>query len=176
VIPFLALALAGFYSQDCANGFRRAQHFQSGTVVYREENFFDSECRSPSVATRSYGAFTLGSPVLEPIGARELDFRFEKVTLEPKTEAVAGIYRDRALCGLEEWSVGKETEITGLECDFLDNGAAFAVPTAGEMRFGIVGIGEDRLLFGRLSPAFPGRSPLTRPRQFDPRPYLRKAN
>lgn len=169
----LALALAGFFVQECANGFRRSQDFRGEQVVYTEENFFDGACGEPSVASRSYGSYSLGELVAD---AREIDFVFEKVTLMPQSIAVAAAYRARALCGLSEWSENRETEITGLACDFLDNGSAFMVPAKGDARYGIVKVDEAGLRFGRLSPQFDGSSPERRPRSLDPRPYARQQN
>jgi hypothetical protein len=169
----LVLAIAGLFTQDCASGFRRSQDFRGDRVIYSEENFFDPACAEPSVASRSYGSYSLGGPAGE---AREIDFVFERVTLEPKTEAVAASYRARALCGITGWEKDRETEITGLACDFLGNGGNFSVPAAGDIRYGIVREEERGLRFGRLSPEFNGSSPERRPRFLDPVPYLRKAD
>lgn len=167
----LALALAGLFAQDCADGFRRSQDFRGEHVIYSEENFFDLACTAPSVISRSYGSYLLGGAVGD---AREIDFVFAKVTFSPQTEAVAASYRARALCGLTNWAVGEETEITGLRCDFLDSGGKFAVPAAGDRRYGIVKEEGDALRFGRLSPEFNGASPERRPLFLDPAPYLRR--
>lgn len=164
----LALAIAGLFAQDCANGFRRSQDFRGDQVTYSEENFFDSACEEPSVSSRSYGSYSLGGPVGD---AREIDFVFAKVTLEPKSEAVASAYRARLLCGRSDWEEGRETEITGQACDFLNNGGYFNIPAAGDIRYGIVKEEENSLRFGRLSPEFNGSSPERRPRFLDPVPY-----
>lgn len=168
----LALALAGLFVQDCASGFRRSQDFSPSQVIYSEENFFDSACEELSVSSRSYGSYSLGEKVGD---ARAIDFVFAKVTLEPSSAEVAAAYRGRALCGLTEWEQDKETEITGLRCDFLDNGGLFKVPSAGDIRYGIVKEEGDSLRFGRLSPEFDGSSPERRPLFLDSRPYLKQA-
>lgn len=167
----LALAIAGFFIQDCANGLLRSQEFRGNQVIYSEENFFNSACSEPSVASRSYGEYSLGPLVAD---SRHIDFIFEKVTLEPKNEAVAAGYRARSLCGIADWSAGSETEITGLSCDFLDNGGNFLVPAAGARRYGIVKEEGDSLFFGRLSPELDGSSPERRPTKLDLRAFHRR--
>jgi hypothetical protein len=169
----LSLALAGLFVQDCSHGFRRSQEFRAGQVIYSEENFFDSACEEASVVTRSYGAYVLGAEIGS---GREIDFTFAKVMLVPKNEEVAEAYRARRLCGRADWVAGEETEITGLRCDFLGNGAAFPVPALGDRRYGLVKTQREALWFGRLSPERDGMSPGRRPLILDPLPYRPQAD
>jgi hypothetical protein len=168
----LALLLAGVYAQDCADRVRRFQSFEENRAAYSEANFFDEGCTRPAVLSRSYGIYSLP----EGEGVRNLDFTFTKVSLVPLTEEVAADYRKRMLCGLSVWEMNRETEITGRHCDFLGLGAQIRVPQRGEVRYGIVKQEEDSLYFGRLSPAFDGTNPESRPRFLDPRPYRRIGN
>ena len=173
ILPFLAFAgeLDGVWRQDCRAGYSREEAFAGAHAAYTERNFRDSACSSLSVETISRGSISLGELVLEPSGARALDFSFESVSLRPIDEKVATLWRERGVCGFRDWRAGVEKEVTGRYCDFFGLGSVVRVPSPGDRKFGIVVPGEGAIFLGRLSPERDGSTPERRPRELDSEPY-----
>jgi hypothetical protein len=165
--------LDGLWRQACERSYFREELFLGSSAVYTERNFRDGACLSPSVDTISRGQILPGSLVAEPIGASELDFIFESVSLLPRDERAAEAYEKISLCGLKGWIAGEEKEITGLLCDLYGQGSQVRVPQKGLHKYGVVRVGEDALYFGRLSPERDGSSALKRPLVLDASPYKR---
>lgn len=171
----LAVIPDGQYEQGCQAGYRRAEIIAGENAVYVEKNFADPFCRELSLEIRSYGLLTYGEAVPRPAGAAAIDFLFQRVTLTPKQEWVARLYRDRRLCGLSEWSVGQETEITGRSCDFFGVGRFSPVPEGGAVRYGVYRQEQNgNLYMGKLRPERDGLTPERRPQELDPFPYERR--
>jgi len=169
-----ARELDGLWRQDCFRGYQREEWIEGNKAAYSETNFRDLACTSPALNIVSRGELVEGGFVLKPLGARELDFIFSSVSLIPLDQGAADFYESISLCGLNGWKVKEEKEITGLSCEFFGEGSRFQIPKAGTRKFGIFRRGGDReLYFGKLSPARDASSPLKRPVEFDPLPYLR---
>jgi len=163
----------GTYEQACRAGYARQEIFAGENAIYVEKNFADGGCKNLSLEIRSYGRVVYSGALEFPRGASAIDFSFLKVTLVPAQEWVADLYRKRNLCGVSNWRVGEETEITGRSCDFFGLGRFAQVPEAGEPRFGIYAQEANGTLYlGQLHPERDGKTPERRPRNFDPYPYL----
>ncbi len=163
--------LDGHWRQSCTRGFYKEEIFKGESAAYFEHNFSDPACLSPSVSTISRGTLVSGAPVLEPLGARELDFIFVSVSLRPASKVAAGYYDSVSMCGLTGWKLGEEKEITGLLCELYGPGFAVQIPHAGLRKFGLVKVEAGALYFGKLSPERNGSSPLTRPLELDPNSF-----
>lgn len=159
----------GLWIRACEAGAIRSEEFAADAVVYTERYFSTAGCLGPRVFSRSYGRYALPAP-------SQMDFEFTKVTLEPVTEAVAESMRVSLYCGTTDWVAGRETEVTGLECDLTGTGKLIRLPRAGEMRYGIYRLGPElgALYLGKISQKFPATSPETRPVELDPIPYRRR--
>lgn len=173
-LPLAAFAIEGEFVQPCRGGAERSEIFQRDSVIYVEKSFEDLLCDQPSLTLRNYGSFALGSPVVEPVGAREIDFRFAKITVTLHQEDATRYYREQKMCGIEEWQVGQEIEVTGKVCEFFGKNSPVKVPSEGDERFGIIGLFEDEIYLGALSRSRDGMQPDRRPQLFDPLPYRRK--
>lgn len=165
------LSFSGIYEQDCSRGFGRAQEFSGGSVVYVETNYRDSGCEQPSLRVRNYGNYTVEKS--RPGAIREMDFFFSAVTLTPLDASVAEFYREKKICGRDDWALGEESDITGRDCEFFP-GNVLRVPHAGEARYGIVKEEGTDLYFGALTPERNALDPGRRPLSLDPRPYRRR--
>lgn len=163
--------LDGHWKQDCARGYLKEEHFLGDSATYTEHNFRDLSCLTPSVDSVSRGTLVPGNPLLDPLGASELDFVFSSVGFTPRDQAAADFYESISLCGLTGWKVNEEKDITGLVCEFFAQGLKMQVPAAGTRKFGIVKREGDSLFFGKLSPERDGSTPFTRPRELDPAAY-----
>lgn len=180
MIALLALLAAmvpdGTYRQACQEGYQREEIFRESEAIYVERNFADSDCVMPSLEVRSYGRLTYGAEVKVPEDAAAIDFEFLRVTMQPNSESVARIYRNKNLCGLSNWGNGKELEITGRHCDLYGVGRFVPVPKVGDVRYGIFRVNADAsITFGALTPERNGSVPALRPHWWDQSPFLRIA-
>lgn len=174
LLALLATIPDGRYVQACQDGYHREEIFAADEAVYVERNFADSACASLSLEVRSYGRVEYVGQLEKPADANGIDFEFTRVTLTPKTQWVADLYRERTVCGIDSWALDREEEITGRFCDFYGLGRFSAVPQAGDHRYGIYRLDkEGSVYFGRLEPWSDGTSPERRPRAWDPAPYRR---
>lgn len=167
----LPAELRGLWLQDCRGGHQRRQLFTRELSVYSEMSFADAACSEPLLELVSEGDPLVGGLAEGSSGALEIDLSIERITAVPHAESVAAAFRARAVCGISTWEVGREQEVTGLPCDFSSLGHPLRMPGRAERRFGLVRREDDRLYFGRLSPARDGTGPGRRPLELDPAPY-----
>jgi hypothetical protein len=170
-VPASAGELDGAWKQGCGPGIIKEEKFSGETAEYTETNFWEPTCKNAVVQTISRGKINLGEAVREPQGALSIDFTFSSVHMRPLYERTVEIYNKRHVCGISDWALNEEREVTGRECDFFGLGSVMRIPAAGEKRFGIVKVTEGALYFGRLTPEKNGLTPEARPVQLDPAPY-----
>ena len=163
--PLTAAAspLEGKWRTDCFSGFQKTEIFRGSTVSLVEENFSQKNCEKLGLRISSVGQFILDE------AAGFIDFQFERVLLSVHNETYKNFYEQKSMCGIREWPLGLEQDITGLACDFFGQGKPVQVPIAGEARYGIYSLKGKQLFFGKLSPERDGRSPDRRPAVLDPR-------
>jgi hypothetical protein len=169
----LALASMGFapvlegrWQQQCTNGNLRIEVFQQQRVSLNEIFFSDKDCRQPSVVFINDGTFVLPGPGL-------MDFKFTSVRLRLLTPAAVANFNARKVCGLSDWQVTVEKEISGRSCEIFMIGFPQRIPTAGDMRYGIYQLYNDRLYLGKLSKEHNANTPAARPIEMDPRFYIK---
>lgn len=156
--------LQGKWQQDCAQKALRSEIFL-GSVVRLEEAFFtDENCQTPLLTFINEGNFVLPVP-------GQMDFQFTSVRIVLWDDAVVRNYLRRQVCGISDWQKGVEKEISGRSCEIFTIGLPHRVPTAGDMRYGIYHLEDDRLMFGKLTRDQNAMSPEKRPTQLDPRFY-----
>jgi|GEM_PF-6790014 len=170
-LAFAGSEFDGNWKQPCVRGYQKEELFLAHSATYTEHNFRDVSCLTPSVDLISRGSLIAGAPLLEPLGASELDFIFSSVSLAPRDAAAAEFYESVSLCGLSGWRLNEEKEITGLACDLFGTGLKLQVPSAGDRKYGIVKREGESLYLGRLSPERDGNTALRRPRDLDPVAY-----
>ena len=170
--PALIAALAGVWVQECRQRTIRSEDFAGTSVVYSERFYAQGDCTGLKSIARSYGDYWLPEQGDSPLP--KMDFRFERVTLEPATPEMADALSRAHYCGLTDWTAGVETELTGLKCDLFGNGKLYSRPARGEMRYGIFSLEGDVLRFGKLSRERSALTPETRPLELDPAPFRRQ--
>lgn len=166
-------ALDGRWTQPCRTGYQREELFAGERVTYSEKNFLDVLCQKPGLEIRSEGTWVDQGHVLKPLGGRAMDFTFERVSVTVSSDTYVSFYNQISLCGFSDWSVGTTRDITGLECDFFNNGRPMKVPARGNQRFGIYKLERGELWFGQQTPAFDGTHSAKRPRDWEVTPYRR---
>ena len=167
-VPALAVIpqdLVGTWVQPCKQKAVRTEVFTEQTASLTEVYYLDSNCSEPLIAFKNDGDVTAR--------AGEMDFRFTRVTMTLFHSDFVEDYNARAVCGLSDWQLGVEKEITALPCA-LFTAKPTQTPRAGDMRYGIYMIQDNRLYFGKLSLERNAMSPEKRPREFDVRFYLRQ--
>jgi hypothetical protein len=171
MLTFLSvfLALQGTWQKPCSQQMIRKEIFQSTTASLVETNFSDSSCQLPQLETISEGSFSIGKKVLLTPSGEEMDFYFSRVQMRALSNEVLHWMRENSFCEISNWQLGIFQEITGKTCKFP--AGKISVPKAGEQRFGIFRIEEDRLFFGDLNLEKNGKSPENRPNQWDEIPF-----
>jgi hypothetical protein len=160
-----ASSLDGDWRRPCENGVLRSETFAGPQVRFSERFHLDRSCAAPVFELLMDGSFaTRGT---------EIDFLSTQSWARPLEEALAARWNDRAVCGRVDWRAGVAVEVTGLSCDFFLMGSPMRVPPVGLARHGIWKIEGERLYFGLVTREFDASAPARRPREWDPRFYLR---
>jgi hypothetical protein len=158
--------LQGRWYQACTTGAVRTEDFQGSRVTLSEIFFLDRDCVRPSVVFLNHGTFVLP-------GQDAMDFQFSSVGVRLMHEVAVTDYNRRAVCGLKDWVLGVEKEISGRSCEIFAIGFPQKIPTVGEMRFGLYHLDGDRLSFGKLGRDKNATTPEKRPAELDPRFYTK---
>lgn len=163
-LPFLLFSLStyaiiapGFWSTDCLNGLKKQQTYFAKRVLTEEIFYKDSVCSKPTFRFSTDGRVEFPSE-----DQTYIDFVYTSIYLTVFEESAAADFNKKEVCGLKTWIAAMPIEITGKSCAIFSSAPA-KIPSAGDLRFGIYSVEEDRLYYGRLTQKNDGSSPATRP-------------
>lgn len=160
-----ASSLEGEWRRPCENGVLRSELFAGAQVRFSERFHGDRACAHAMFELLMDGSFATRSG--------EMDFLSTHSWARPLDQGLARRWSEQAVCGRSDWAAGVALEVTALSCDFFLLGTPMRVPPQGLARYGIWKIEDDRLYFGLVTRELDASSPERRPREWDPRFYLR---
>lgn len=156
--------LQGEWYQPCRNQVLRMEDFKGNEVTLTENFFGDTTCKTPLLVFLNEGTYTLPQ-------AGWMNFRFTAVLIRLTDARLVADFNQRKMCGITDWQLNKERTISGQLCEIFYAGQR--APAAGDMRYGIYRLDNDRLTFGKLSRANNATTPEKRPTDWETQPYLK---
>lgn len=116
--------------------------------------FEDEKCEIPYLEFNQY--FSVAANL-----GQNLDLKTEKVTYKILTDEVARALNQIAYCNVSDWKPNDEVNVTGRLCE------DFQQRHDNEMYYQIMSLENGLLKFGKTTSKLDGKSPLTRPVEFD---------
>jgi hypothetical protein len=167
---FMAVGLPqeieGRWVQPCQNKVIREEVLRDNTATLIENYYQDTACAVPLLTFTNEGGLQAQNG--------KMDFSFTRVTIALHSQVFVEDFNDRAVCGYQNWIAGLERDITGMTCALFSPSNPAPSPKAGDMRYGIYKVEDNKLYFGQLTLQHNALTPEKRPITFDPRFYLRQ--
>ena len=167
---FMAVTLpqeiVGRWVQPCQNKAIREEVLRDNTATLTEDYYLDTACRERLLTFRNEGGLQAQDG--------KMDFSFTRVVIALHSQAFVEDFNDRAVCGYQNWIAGLERDITGMTCALFNPAKPAPSPKAGDMRYGIYKVEENKLYFGQLTLQHDALTPEKRPITFDPRFYTKQ--
>lgn len=158
--------LEGRWAQPCQLQTVREETFAGTSATLLENYYYKTDCSQALMSIRNTGTYTSTDD--------QLDFTFAQITISLKDIMMVEDFNSRAVCGVADWQLYQERDVTGLECALITGAKPMKISKAGSQRFGIYKVQGDLLYFGRLEPGRDALSPEKRPTTLDPRYYVKQ--
>ena len=131
--------------------------FGASAVQANIEIYLNSDCSGTSAFSAAFDiTYALGADVTTPAGAKEINTLGGHTLMTVHNDMIIGIYNAQKYCGLT-WVRDVAQDITGKTCG-TDN----KIPDIGEARYSIYTVQGSKLLMGKSSTGFDGKTPATR--------------
>ena len=150
--------LAGEWQSDCVGGsWLETRSFQSDLRFTATFSQYPSGtgCLTPVVLTTNSGLYIIEDEL--PRGERQLNFVLSHTSILVQDADLAAHYNEIRNCGLRDWQVGVERDVTGLGC-CERNG----MPFLGKIMYSRYILDSNGLMFGAY-----GRDGMTPESRFD---------
>lgn len=149
----------GLWSTGCVNGLKKEQTYNAKQVLTAEHFYQDAACQDESFLFETNGR--VNYPADDP---GFVDFVYVEIQLTLFKKAVVDDFNQRRVCGLSDWQLAVPQLITAKKCALFNYSKETQIPAAGDLRFGLYAIEENRLYYGQLSPAYDSSTPAKRPK------------
>lgn len=163
--------LQGSWAMKCDRGLHKQHQFNGNQSITTEFFHQDQECLKESFRFKTTGLYELS---LE--NPDWMNFKYQQIELTVFVSAVVADFNDRVVCGLTNWKVGEPQVITGLPCALFNYNKPTQIPKAGEQKFGIYKIENNKLFFGQLTKETDGSTEQKRPKMFSPEAFEKELN
>lgn len=163
--------LQGSWVMKCDRGLQKQQQFIENQTITTEFFHQDRECLKESFRFKTTGLFELNPEHLD-----WMDFKYQQIELTLFIPAVAQDFNSRAVCGFTNWKAGEPQTITGLPCALFSYNKPTQIPKAGDQKFGIYKIENNKLFFGQLTKETDGSTEQKRPMMFSPDAFEKELN
>jgi|GEM_PF-3542197 len=91
---------------------------EESTETNEEFEKTDTKCAGKALFTINATAkFDVGGELSTPTGAKEVDITPTKVTITLKTAEYVSMFAEYKLCGVSDWKIDTETDITTASCE-----------------------------------------------------------
>lgn len=161
-LPILAKAnttdLTGLWKTGCKEGLSKEQDINQRNSVTTENFFQDRFCKIQSFQFKTTGLIGFSDE-----NVLWIDFVYTDVELTVFNEQVIADMNSRLVCGFGDWQLATPRIITGLRCALFNRTKETQISKAGDQKFGIYKLEDDRLYFGQLTRETDGSEPLKRP-------------
>jgi hypothetical protein len=165
------LSLDGIWQVPCKQGLAKHQYIHNSHVFSVESFFSDRDCNKIS-----FRFDTIGTNSFPSENSLWINFTFQEIRLSVFVQAVVDDFNLRKVCGLSDWKFGEAQTITGLKCALFNYNKETQIPRAGDRKFGIFSINEDKLFYGVLTRELDGSTAEKRPTMLSEDYYLRISN
>lgn len=153
-----AADLTGLWKTGCKLGLSKEQDINGRETVTTENFYQDRFCQNPSFQFKTTGLIGFSDE-----NSIWIDFVYTEVEITVLREEVIQDLNTRQVCGLNDWEVAKPKVITGLRCALFNVSKETQISKAGDQKFGIYKLENDRLYFGQLTRETDGSDSLKRP-------------
>lgn len=159
--PFFSKAQItnGLWSTGCRDGLKKEQIYGKNNLVISTENFYqDAKCTDESFRFQTIGLVNYheNSNIF-------IDFIYEELYLSLFKQNVVEDFNTRKVCGYDNWAIAEAQNITGLKCAIFNVNKPTQIPAAGDFKYGIFQILQNKLYYGKLTQNSDGSSPEKRP-------------
>ncbi len=157
----------GIWIMNCQKGLKKEQIYEPNNRVSTTEFFHqDANCNNESFRFQ-----TIGTVLFNDKNANFIDFTYEDIYLSVFKQNVIDDFNHRKVCGFSNWTLGSPQKITGLKCAIFNYTKETQIPKAGDQKFGIFSISDNKLFYGLNSVYKDGSNPEKRPTQLDTAKY-----
>jgi hypothetical protein len=153
---------SGLWNTACERGLLKKQIYIN-EFVSTEEHFH----QNVSCSNLSFIFTTDGYIEFSANEKNFINFIYDKIFLSLHKEISVNDFNSRKVCGFDNWSLGEKKEITGLKCALFNVNSEAQIPTAGQRRYGLYLVIENKLYYGQLNQTYDGSSPERRPQQIN---------
>lgn len=153
---------SGLWNTACERGLFKKQIYINEFVSTEEHFHQNAGCSDLSFI------FTTDGFVDFPTNEKKyINFIYDKIFLSLHKEISVNDFNARKVCGFNDWKLSEKKEITGLKCALFNVNSEAQIPSAGQRRYGLYLVIEDKLYYGQLNQTYDGSSPERRPQQIN---------
>lgn len=156
------LSFDGLWQTACLNGLQKTNSIQNHSSQYQESFFKDKNCFNESFRFVTQSNFTFDST-----HSNWVNFTFSEIQLTVFTNLIINDFNNRSVCGVNTWKLAEPQNITGKACALFNINQASLMPKAGDIKYAIYEIKDNRLYYGKLSKKEDGSTPDKRPTEFN---------
>lgn len=153
---------SGLWNTTCERGLLKKQIYVNDFVSTEEYFHQDANCSDLSFI------FTTDGYVEFPANEKNfINFVYDKIFLSLHREVSVNDFNARKVCDFDNWQLSEKKEITGLKCALFNVNSEAQIPSAGQRRYGLYSVIEDKLYYGQLNQTYDGSTPARRPQQIN---------
>lgn len=152
----------GLWSTGCVRGLKKEQNYHTRLVVTDEHFYQDANC-----ADESFLFSTRGRVEYPSENATYVDFVYIDIRLSVFKKLVIDDFNSRKVCGESNWELSVPKSITGKSCALFNMQKESKIPSAGDIRYGIYGLENNKLYYGKLTQGQDSSSPQKRPTELN---------
>ncbi len=154
---------SGLWTTNCKDGLKKEQIYENNNRIVSTENFHsDQTCQN-----RSFSFQTIGQVSYYEESDQFIDFLYYEIFLTLFKQELILDFNQRKVCGISDWKLSQPQNITGLKCAIFNIGKETKIPSAGEIKYGIFQMNQNKLYYGQLSKEFNSTTPERRPMQIN---------
>ena len=185
--PLISFAYikSGLWNTNCERGLLKKQIYNNNFVSTEEFFHQDAHCADLSFIFTTDGYVEFPTDNQTDLSANEknfiksnsfasstqdqnfINFSYDKIFLSLHKEVSVTDFNNRKVCGFNDWKLAEKKEITGLKCALFNVNSEAQIPSAGQRRYGLYLVTEDKLCYGQLNQTYDGSSPARRPQQIN---------
>lgn len=150
-------------------GGRASLKFSPNDFQREVQLFGNDKCESFNISVITSGEFTLGSGEGYPEKVYPVDYHFNKVVVKPLTDAGVKALESGALCGVKDWKVNEEKDLTS-----VSGKLGCVLPAMPSSVFDVVRVDDKTLKTGALGLPFAPNKAESRPKDVSNVTFTRK--
>lgn len=162
--PIWAQIPDGLWVTPCQHGLKREQVYNKSLSTTTEYFHHEANCRDLALSFTTVGPVHFNLDIANP---HFIEFTYDSISLTLHKQSLVDNFRQRQVCGIQDWQMNQPQLITGLQCALFTTDSLVQVPQAGQRRYGIYEIRGPHLYYGQLTQETDGSSVERRPTEFN---------